>query len=126
MGLSANDSIDPSAVATLNDIARRWDLKVVVSSSWRVMPDLDTLLWQKGVEAEIIGKTPFRAGPRGCEIAQWLADHPEVTAYVILDDDADMGELRAHLVQTDYRYGLQAEHVDAVGLVLQRFRARDI
>lgn len=119
LGVLANDFIDPDAVKTLNHITRRWELKVVVSSAWRVLPELDAILRAKGVQAEIIGKTPVRAAPRGEEIALWLADHAEVTAYVILDDDGDMGELRDHLVQTDYRYGLRPEDIERVAAVLQ-------
>jgi hypothetical protein len=118
-GVRANDLIDPEAVETLNHITERWALKVVISSSWRVMPELESILRAKGVEAKIIGKTSSRAAVRGDEIRQWLAEHPEVTAYVILDDDGDMGELLDHLVQTDYRYGLQPEHMARVAAVLQ-------
>lgn len=119
LAVPADDMIDPSAVETLNHMTCRWDLKIVVSSSWRVLPDLEGILRAKGVRAEIIGKTPVRPAPRGEEIGQWLADHPEVAAYVILDDDGDMGDLRDHLVQTDYRYGLRPEHIERVAAVLQ-------
>jgi hypothetical protein len=112
------DMFDPTAVATLNDITRRWGLKLVISSSWRAMPDLAAVLGSKGIEAEVIGVTPSEAGPRGAEIAAWLAEHPEVTRFVILDDDCDMGPLLDHLVQTDHRYGLRAEHVAQVAVVL--------
>lgn len=120
MGTPANDRFDPAAVATLNEITRRWTLKLVVSSSWRIMPDIERLLRAHGVHAEIIGGTPFRAGPRGNEISEWLADHPEIVRFVILDDDADMGDLRDHLVQTDYRRGLLPEHIESVAAVLDR------
>lgn len=122
MGTPANDLIDPTAVETLNAITRRWGLQVVVSSAWRVMPDLDSLLRANGVEAEIIGGTPSRAGPRGVEIREWLAEHPEVKTFVIVDDDGDMGDLRDHLVQTDYRHGLQPEHIECVAVVLRQER----
>jgi hypothetical protein len=112
------EMFDPAAVATLNAITARWGLKIVVSSSWRTMPDLPRLLRAKGVEAAIIGSTPSCAGPRGREIGQWLAEHPEVTSYVILDDACDMDELQANLVQTDARYGLQPEDIARVELVL--------
>jgi hypothetical protein len=114
------DMFDPAAVATLNAITARWQLKVVVSSSWRAMPNLERILRAKGVEAEIIGSTPSRAGPRGQEISLWLAEHSEVTAYVILDDGHDMGDLLGHLVHIDSRQGLQPEDVARVRRVLQR------
>jgi hypothetical protein len=120
MGTREREMFDPAAVETLNAITACWELQIVVSSSWRLMVDVEDLLRSNGVEAEIVGRTPVRAGPRGHEIGLWLAEHPEVTAYVILDDDCDMGELLDNLVQTDARYGLRPEHVERVGLVLQR------
>jgi len=117
-GVSANELIDPAAVETLNEITRRWSLKVVVSSSWRVMPEVEGILRANGVQADIIGKTPAQPGPRCREIERWLAEHPEVTSYVILDDDADMGAMLDHLVQTDYRHGLRSEHIARVGAAL--------
>jgi hypothetical protein len=118
MGMREIDMLDPAAVATLNEITRRWDLGLVISSSWRAMPDLELILRGKGVEAEIVGSTPHAEGPRGFEIAEWLAQHPEVTRFVILDDDGDMGELSDHLVQTDHRYGLVQTDVERVAAVL--------
>jgi len=128
-GVREVDMFDPAAVATLNAITRRWQLKLVISSSWRVMPDLEAILRAKGIEAEIIGLTPHAEGPRGFEIAEWLVGHPEITSFVILDDDADMGELTDHLVRTDHRHGLVPEDVERVARVLNLEKsepARDI
>src|SRR3990167_8915150 len=47
---------------------------------------------------------------RGEEIAVWLARHV-VRGCVIIDDHADMGELRSHLVQTRPAHGLQPSDV---------------
>ncbi len=45
-------------------------------------------------------------GCRGDEIAEWLSRHPEVTQYVILDDDGDMlEEQKPFFVQTDFQAG---------------------
>jgi hypothetical protein len=116
----ATDLIDPAAVAILNEITRRWEMKVVVSSSWGVMPNVHEILRGKGVEAEIIGSTPAQPGPRGEEIRLWLADHSEIIAFVILDDDCDMGDLIDYLVRTDARYGLQPADIESVASVIER------
>lgn len=61
---------------------------------------------------------------RGAQIQSWLDDHPEVTHYVVLDDDADMGPVLDRLVKTTWEYGLLDEHVDrAAGMLGERRRA---
>jgi hypothetical protein len=119
-GVPADDLLDPAAVEILNCITQRWELQIVVSSSWRAIPGIADLLRDRGVLAEIIGTTPALAAPRGAEIEHWLAAHSEVTAYVILDDDDDMGALHCYLVRTDYRYGLRPEDVERVAAVLEQ------
>lgn len=95
----------------LAHLVRETGAKVVFSSTWRWLFDLDELtmmLWTHGVDAEVIGKTAmkgFSSPPRGLEIQMWLDDHPEVEHFVILDDDADMEHLLPYLVQTDMRCG---------------------
>ena len=69
-------------------------IKIVISSTWRkihTMVELQNILNSYGVEAaRIIGKTPVLfSGHRGREIRQWLDENPNVTQYVILDDDSD-------------------------------------
>lgn len=55
----------------------------------------------------IIDSTPVLNGRRGHEIAHWLAAHPEVTTWAIVDDDSDMlPEQRHRFVQTDFSDGL--------------------
>jgi len=48
---------------------------------------------------------------RASEIAAWLSAHPEVTSFVILDDDEDFGPLSAKHVRIDARVGLTDEDV---------------
>ena len=43
---------------------------------------------------------------RESEIAAWLALHPEVTSFVILDDDEEFGALAPHHVRVDSAVGL--------------------
>lgn len=68
------------------------DAKVVISSTWRQLFDLDWLkekLASYGIDSSrVIDKTPVTWGrERGREIEMWMKDHPEVTNYVILDDN---------------------------------------
>jgi len=71
---------------------------------WDRYGDLDA----RGIRGRVLDKTPTGApgADRGEEIAAWLAEHA-VDGYVIIDDHADMGDLRTRLVQTHPAHGLQ-------------------
>ena len=101
------------AVLWLNHICKENNAKIVISSSWRIGHYEDTIkcLRNTGLDKdiEIIGKTPvFWKKKRGDEIKAFLKEHPEITDFVILDDDADMCSLKKHLVQTDVHGGITA------------------
>jgi len=79
--------------------------KIVISSSWR-FDGLDHMkaMWDyRKLPGEVIDCTPDCAQlvsaekfkfldevERGHEIQEWLDQHPEVTGFVIIDDDSDM------------------------------------
>jgi hypothetical protein len=121
---------------------------IVVSSSWRCHHDsLESLmgLMSRGYETpflqfiidfniigtfkpeRIIGMTPHYRGVeekgkpygRGVEISMWLADHPEVTSYVVLDDEySDLITHKTRLVRTDSYFGISDEDViTAIGIL---------
>lgn len=78
--------------------------QVVLSSTWRKHDDW--LDYGPALDLPIIDRTPQGMGPRGQEIADWLAGHPEVERYAIIDDDADMlPEQMPYFVQTRYGDG---------------------
>ena len=56
---------------------------------------------------------------RGSDIKSWLVRHPEVTDYVIIDDEGDMLEEQLfHFVQTDWVFGIQDREVKlAIGVL---------
>lgn len=127
--------IDREAIIRLNRLVVETGAKIVISSSWRLLldpPELQRILIEHGLVAEIIGETPN--GPndpemratfgdidrifRGHEIDLWLSKHPEVERFVILDDASDMVMHRNRLVQTDCEEGLLDEHVDLAIRVL--------
>jgi hypothetical protein len=118
--------IDERKVSLINEIIKETDAKVVISSTWRTVFDLDTLrsfLSQKGFIGEVIGATPKPFvmvytmygktwSVRGEEIQEWLdKNYGEVEAFVILDDNSDMAHLTSKLVQTTWQEGMLPEHV---------------
>ena len=103
--------LDPACIQVLNDIVASGGADVVVSSTWRhgkTVAELQEMLEAHGFTGSVLDKTPsdLPGADRGEEIAAWLADHA-VGGYVIIDDHANMGELRAHLVLTHPAHGLQ-------------------
>jgi hypothetical protein len=90
------------------------EVKIVISSTWRELHDLTWL--QAKLESyhidssRVIGATPkdHRNADRGQEIQWWLDKHPEVTHYIIIDDN-DWGIVNAHpperFVRTDWFLG---------------------
>lgn len=121
---------DPGCVAALNAILERTGAAIVLSSAWRFsgLEEMRLILNHWGVSPHLIGVTPDRtrreasglyAGdPREAEIQQWLDEQKGlIEAFVILDDDGDMGHLAAHLVRTEFEIGLtpaQAEYAIAI------------
>jgi hypothetical protein len=103
--------LDAACIRVLNEIVAAGGADVVVSSTWRhgkTIAELQDMLQTEGFAGCVVDKTPtdIPGASRGDEIAAWLAEHA-VSGYVIIDDHADMGELRSHLVQTHPRHGLQ-------------------
>ena len=106
--------------------------EVVLSSSWRHYPDAVKIVSDSVVP--LLGKTGDhkwdgkirtargREWPhelRGDEINDWLAEHPEVEKYAILDDDGDFYDDQP-LFQTTFKEGLTDEIAEKVIVHLGR------
>lgn len=114
------ERFDEKAVARLQRLVEATDAKIVISSTWRLLhslSDIRGLLNQHGFKGDVIDKTPrIPDGVRGGEIETWLSQRNsflgDVDSFVILDDDDDMEPLMDKLVQTNFEFGLQDEHVE--------------
>ena len=115
-------NIDLVAVERLNILVARTNVEIVVSSTWRSNRNIPYLLRYAGIKKPIYGITPFsKDRHRGTEIKKWLDDHPEITHYVILDDDNDMlEEQMEYLIQTNEKVGLTMENVDRAVEILNK------
>lgn len=120
---NTQDVWDEDCVNELNRIINETGAKVVISSTWRLYPELDQLIENDiGIkEGAIIGKTKdylpiirSEGTCRGDEIQDWLDNTDEVIeSFVILDDDDDMRDLLPYLIQTSfYGRGLTKELAD--------------
>lgn len=119
------DHIDPKNVLVLNYLLQRNpDVKIVISSTWR-LPIKTEFLKVKGwlediINAPIIGCTPHLDVDRGLEIYEWLKDplHESVDSILILDDNSDMDPLYPFLTQTDLFEGLTFSHLNDMKRIL--------
>ena len=95
--------IDSYCAFLVGRIQIHTNCSVVLSSSWRHHPDGVKAVKEKIVD--IIDITPYLPGKRGDEIRAWLAEHPEVKKYAILDDDSDFYQDQP-LFKTSFTSGL--------------------
>ena len=83
-------------LAELRQLAASTGAAVVLSTTWRVVPEQKQILLgtlrQETVLVHPDESTPSLRGSlgRGSEVAAWLAAHPEVNDYVIFDDDQEV------------------------------------
>ncbi len=116
--------LDPGCIRVLNEIVAGAGAVVVVSSTWRhgkSITQLQAMLEAEGFIGCVIDKTATGelGADRGDEIAAWLAEHA-VGGYVIIDDHANMGELRTRLVLTHPARGLQPADAPRAIEILKR------
>lgn len=88
-----HQNFDSACVQVLNTFCKKNKLRVVVSSTWRILrslEDLEAIFNKRGLNIEIIGKTPRDPnGRRGKEILMWLADNSDNENFVVIDDDIE-------------------------------------
>lgn len=117
---------EPELVYRLNLLVDRTGAEIVLSSSWRHMPDWREAMKASGIVKPLLDRTPRHSDHkkysiehhelcRGHNIQDWLDDHPDVERYAILDDSADMlpHQLR-NFFKTETAQGLTKEIADAV------------
>ena len=99
--------LDLVALGLIRKIATAKDVRVVLSSTWRILAKIDAM-------SEFLGFNIYRytpilpSGCRGDEIDVWLKANPfNITHYAIVDDDSDMLEhQQANFVLTNFDEGL--------------------
>ena len=78
-----------SAIKIYNKICKEYDLKPVITSTWRInhtKEQLQKIFNNQGIEVEIYDYTPhIDQKDRGLEIKEWLSNN-KVDNFVIIDD----------------------------------------
>ena len=78
-----------SAILIYNQICQEYDLKPVITSTWRInhtKEQLQKIFDDQGIEVEIYDYTPhLDQKDRGLEIKEWLNNN-KVDNYVVIDD----------------------------------------
>lgn len=117
----------PMATGMLKHLIDRTNAKIVISSTWRSsgLEKMKQMWLDRSLPGEVIGVTPHyrylfgdidlafdEKFERGFEIQSYLDDHPEITNYLILDDDNDMLPSQlSNFIQTHEQYGITREDV---------------
>ena len=79
---------DAQAVQWVSQICEDFGYDVVVTSTWRRQSNYANFLYHAGFRGgSVIGRTDFNGPTRGIEILRYLFEHPEITEYVIIDDE---------------------------------------
>lgn len=118
------NEINEDKVKLLKILVDATNVNIVLSSSWRILRFSDIgsesleqfyrlTDYLKKYDMYIYDYTESLIGNRGSEIKKYVESH-DVSKFVILDDDADMGDyMSTNLVQTSYyKTGLEYEHIE--------------
>lgn len=126
------------ALAQLKRVIDETGCRIVLSSTWRTMPNLVDKLPEDIVRLHFhgdwrtveLGYATLPVGmivprKRGEEVDEWLSRHPEVERYAIVDDCSDFLEHQApFFVQTSFDAGgLTRFHADHLITILAPKRA---
>jgi len=114
--------VDFENVKYLLEIVRSTDASIVATSSNKYSFQVnginleDSVFYKyikllKNYGIEISDITPFVCKNRELEIITYLKEHPDITDFLILDDDYIMEELREHQVFLDWYNGICDCHV---------------
>jgi hypothetical protein len=83
---------NPESIKVLQDICNGTNVKIVISSYWRISYTYEELKFFFRIydlDKYIVGFTSQSYGDRGMEIKHYLDKHPNVKKFVILDDQDD-------------------------------------
>lgn len=109
---------DQVAIGLIRRLCRETDTAICLSSDWRY--DCTAHDAANAFDLPIMDVTPINVtGTRAMEIAAWLAQHPEVNVYAIVDDILDLDDVHGQRwVLTDGVMGLSLANYSALRRLL--------
>lgn len=127
-----DNAIDPVAIGALNNLCEATGIKIVCTST-RTIPGNQENFEETVAMLALAGLNPEHlhkdwscfydmVTPRKAHICQWLSEHPEVTHYAIIDDEA-VG--LPHMVRVTEMDGLQVRHFEKLAKLLD-FKLIDV
>ena len=102
--------LDEELVSRFVRLVRRTGSDVVLSSTWRSVPELSSAVRER---IDVKDSTPDVAGTRGDQIAAWLRSHPGYDRHAAVDDDREIAEWLMPFF-TDPATGLTAPIAEAL------------
>lgn len=121
-------NINKNRLRILRRIVEETGCRIVVSSTWRILPETRVRLMRKlkwkGMEVYGWTTTERFMGEqkqmRGHEIERWLDENPGVDRYCIIDDDGDMLPSQMNnFVLIDGNIGLTDAYADVIISILK-------
>lgn len=123
LGVVSPDDADfcPQRIRWIDKVCRELDIKIVVSSDWRNLDNLEEIEELTSPLGEHFHKdwgTPI-CGHRHVEVSTWLMRHQDVTDYVILEDfaqhfDGCSKQMDSRIVWCDTAFGLTPELINEI------------
>ena len=118
------------AVQWLSEFCLKYGFDIVVTSTWREEQNYKECLINGGLRKgiEILGCTKSIEGKtRGDEVNAYLAEHPEIADYIILDDINDfLPRQKNHLILVNHHYGFQnPEYRECIDRFLKKKTRRE-
>lgn len=98
-----------NCIRHLNKLCKKYDFRIVVSSSWKHYYNYKSILYHAGLDPDIPieGKTEDLKN-REEEILKYVQEHPNLSDFLIIDDDF-IPNMEGHLVQTMSDVGLDSK-----------------
>ena len=113
---------DKKAISSYNKLCKEFDLKPVITSTWRLnhtKEELQDVFINQGIDIKIFDYTPHLDQPdRGLEIKEWLLTN-KVNNYVVIDDRVfDIEPHVRNVVKCRSWIGLTEEECDIIRNIL--------
>ena len=113
------EPFNTDCINNVNRLCKEFNLKVVISSSWRDYPNHLDILYKSGLDKDItvLGSTKQLDKSREDEIIDYLKDHIYIDKFVILDD-CEMSILKDYHVKTIFERGFDKDkYIESVKIL---------